>query len=858
MLAKLGQKLLAKLGENSNRSGRNTEHDSQFQQAYSEMAKFYKICDLLPYDAYDCKTKLFYNQESVGFVVETAPLVGASQEMQKEVANLFALALPEGSALQVMLWADPHIGDQLDIYQDTRQGQSLTLQYMAQQRADYLKEFAQHSPFKPYVLRNFRCFLSFSKQRDISTRADQELCERLRTQIVTTLQMLGLPVIAWDAHDLLHCLESIFNSTTDQVNTPVVQWNPLQSLGEQVSCGTSNLAITEHGLALNNDDVMVRSYSAKSYPSHWSLHAMGELIGDLERDQAQIPCPFMIHYGVSIPPQEKHKNQLLAKASYVEKQAYSPLGKYLPSIVEEASELAFVREALNKGERIVQTQFGVILMAKPEELDNAEQILLNLFTAKEWKLEANRYLHLPMFLTSLPMMWGQTEVQSLLKLNKLKTTLSTESANLLPIQAEWKGTKTPGMLLAGRCGQVFNWHAFDNDAGNYNVCVVGRSGSGKSVFMQELMTSTLGLGGCVFVFDVGRSFEKTCILLEGQFIEFSPHTNLCLNPFTTIPTDNDEVASDALAMLKSVLILMAAPSHGVDDKGAALLEQAMLETWQKYKNESTISNIADWLNKNSDAKARDLGQMLYPYTVSGTYGRYFNGPSTVNLDNALIVIELEELKERKDLQAVVVQMMIINITNQMFLGDRQTPFHIVFDEAWDMLRGKQSGVFIETLARRLRKYRGSLVVGTQSINDFFQSPGAQAAFDNSDWMCMLSQKSESIEQLKKMERLSLSPQKEAQLKTVKTKQGQYAEVMIIGPNGYAVGRLILDPFSSLLYSTKPEDFTAVKQLTQSGMAVGDAIKQLIKPYQSKLRKNKVYQAKPYQTQAYQLARKKAG
>lgn len=146
-----------------------------------------------------------------------------------------------------------------------------------------------------------------------------------------------------------------------------------------------------------------------------------------------------------------------------------------------------------------------------------------------------------------------------------------------------------------------------------------------------------------------------------------------------------------------------------------------------------------------------------------------------------------------------------------------------------MLRGKQTGVFIETLARRLRKYKGSLVVGTQSVNDFFQSPGAQAAFDNSDWMCMLSQKPESIEQLKKADRVSLSVQKEAQLKSVKTKQGQYAEVMISGTTGYAIGRLMFDPFSLLLYSTKAEDHVAIRQLTQGGMAIGDAVKRLIKP-----------------------------
>ena len=831
MLAALGKKLFAGSGEDQSREGSSGAHSSQFVRAFSEIASFYKICDLFPYDAYDPKTKIFYNQTSLGFVIETAPLVGASSEMQKEVSNLFALALPEESSLQVLLWADPHIGDQLDAYQAARADQSETLQHMAKRRVEYLKTFAYDSPFKPYTLKNFRCFLSFSKKRDASTRADQELCERLKNQIVTTLEMLMLPVKIWDASDLLTTVESILSSTPAKVHAPVVKWNPLQSLAPQLSSGNSNLQVTEDGLFLNNRALKVRTYGVRSYPQHWSLHAMGELIGDLDRDQAQIPCPFMIHYGVTIPKQDKPKNKLLAKASYVEKQAYSPIGKYLPSILQEAEELAFVREAINKGERIVQTQFGVILMAKPEEMDNAEQILLNLFTAKEWKLEANRYLHLPMFLTSLPMMWGEKQVQSLLKLQKLKTTLSTESANLLPIQGEWKGTSTPGMLLVGRRGQVFTWSPFDNIAGNYNVCVVGRSGSGKSVLMQEMVTTTLAIGGLVFVFDVGRSFEKICRLLKGQFVEFGPNSNICLNPFTTIPIDNDEVASDILAMLKAVLILMAAPTHGVDDQGAALLEQAMLETWSTYKNQSTISNIADWLTNrgktNGDQRAKDLAQMLYPYTTNGTYGRFFNGPSTVNLDNPLIVIELEELKERKDLQAVVLQMFIINVTNKMFLGDRKTPFNIVFDEAWDMLRGKQSGVFMETLARRLRKYRGSLIVGTQSINDFYQSPGAQAALDNSDSMCMLSQKPESIDQLKKNDRISMSAQKEAQLKSVRTKQGQYAELMVITPDGYAVCRFMVDPTSNLLYSTKAEDFAAVNQLTDAGIHIIDAVDQLI-------------------------------
>lgn len=822
MLDAIGSKLAKLLGDNRI----NHNHRSYVDEAYKKMAGFYKICDLLPYESFDEDSKLFHNGDSLGFVLETVPLVGSSEEMQKEITNLFTMLLPEESSLQVILWADPHMGDLLDQFVHRRHDAPPILKDLMQRRIDYLKQFAFASPLKPYTLRHFRVFLAFSVKKPPAYRQSVQDLTQLKHQIITTLEMLNLPVKDWGPEDLLSTLEGMLSMNPHSVAPSKIRWNRFEKLSDQLSNATSNLGVDEKGLSIRDQAMLIKTFSARQFPSYWSLHAMGELIGDMERDQAQIPCPFMIHYGIYVPKQDGPKNTVLAKATYVEKQASSPIGKYLTDITCEAEELHFVREQINRGERIVQTYFGVTLYSMPDGMDQAEQTLLNLFTSREWTLEPNRFLHLPMFLSCLPLMWGKERVKSLLHFKKLKTTLSTESANLLPLQGEWQGTQTPGMLLTGRRGQVFSWHPFDNDAGNYNACVVGRSGSGKSVFMQELMTSTLGLGGRVFVLDVGRSFEKTCFLLEGQFIEFTPKIPICLNPFSTIPVDHPEAAEDALAMLKSVLILMAAPSHGVDDKGAALLEQAMLETWHCYHNASTMTHMAQWLTNHSDKRANDLGQMLFPYTEHGTYGRFFNGVNTVNFQSNLVVVELEELKERKDLQAVIVQMVIISITNQMFLGDRQTPFHIVFDEAWDMLRGAQSGVFIETLARRLRKYRGSLIVGTQSVNDFFVNPGAQAAFDNSDWMCFLSQKPESIDYLKKTDRVSLSPQKEALLKSVKTRQGQYAEVMVSGANGYAIGRLILDPFSSLLYSTKAEDYTDLHTLKNQGLSLGESIDHL--------------------------------
>jgi conjugal transfer ATP-binding protein TraC len=352
---------------------------------------------------------------------------------------------------------------------------------------------------------------------------------------------------------------------------------------------------------------------------------MGDLIGDLFRENRQFPYAFLIHYGVHIPKQSNGIAKIAVKANLVEKQLRTPIGKYIPDIEREHAELEFTQANLAKGERLVQTHLGVVLFSPSEEMASAEQILKTIFSSQLFRVEANKGIHLHSILTTLPLSWNMKGIKALEEFKKLRTTISTESSNLVPLQGEWKGTVTPGMILGGRRGQVMTFCPFDNKAGNYNVTVVGRSGAGKSVFMQELMASTIGLGGRVFVLDVGRSFEKTCYLLEGQFIEFSPHKTICLNPFSGIDPSNEEAVSDALTMLKSVLQLMAAPIKGVDDKGAALLEQAMNESFKEHGSETTITDIAYYLKNLKDdyasraTFAKDLGQMLYPYTKNGAF-----------------------------------------------------------------------------------------------------------------------------------------------------------------------------------------------------------------------------------------------
>lgn len=117
-------------------------------------------------------------------------------------------------------------------------------------------------------------------------------------------------------------------------------------------------------------------------------------------------------------------------------------------------------------------------------------------------------------------------------------------------------------------------------------------------------------------------------------------------------------------------------------------------------------------------------------------------------------------------------------------------------------------------------------MGSQNAEDFHKSLAAKAAFNNSAWKCYLSQSNEAFKAFEK-EELITSPAMLSLLRTIKMSPGKYGEALIVGDSGYAVGRLLLDPFSMMLYSTKADEFSAVESLVNQGVPVDEAIERLL-------------------------------
>ncbi len=785
------------------------------------------LSKFFPYVAFDEQNELFINKNSVGMIFVGAPLLGSSEEIEKQFTDLFQNVLPAGSNIQFLLLASPRVSPILKTWSDARGKKGELFKKLAQRRRKFLEDKAFNKSRAEFTTRNISNLISVSLSGANLDPVRIKNLNQLKTQLLTVFADVGLPIRAIDPKEFIAELYDWFNPTKSLTPSDP-EYNPYEPIAKQMLDHNTCIKLTKEQIRIQNltEEHVIQILTPKKYPDQWCLSEMSQFIGSFFEEGRQIPCPFMLHYGVHISDAAMLEARMMAKCSNAEKMAATPIAKWVPSIKEEAIEWGYVREQVSRNHRFVRTQLAVLLFAEPASIENAKEKTITMLKSKGWEMAPESYTNLLTFLGCLPMSWGEGTVFDQILFSKAKTTLSSEPTKLLPIQGEWHGNNNPNMLLVGRRGQVFFWDPFENRSGNFNVSIAGKSGAGKSVFMAELIICNIGRGGRSFVLDVGRSYEKVCKLIDGTFIEFSTHSPICINPFSSIPIDNDEESIDALAMLKPILSLMAAPTQGTTDLENALLEKAILHVWDNNKNNASISDVADFLHQQEEPQAQKLAKMLFPYTKNGSYGRFFEGKANVNLVGDLVVFELEELKERKDLQSVIVQIMVLQIANQVYLGDRTTPVQVVLDEAWDMLRGKQTGLFIETAARRLRKYRGALIVGTQSVRDFYASSGAQAAFENSDFTVLLEQKSSSITQLKTSKHIDLTSYMEKVLKSVKTVKGRYSECLIIMPSGFVVGRLYLDHFSQLLYTTDPKEFEQIELLRQQGMSLGNAIERL--------------------------------
>lgn len=813
----------------------------------------------LPYRSYDPQSGLFFNSASRGFVVEAAPMVGADERTAEIIAQFVSDAVPTPGCLQIHHWTSPRVGERLSRWYLPRYAAGGVYERIAKHRIEFLTQgvWSSLSADAPFCLRNYRVAISYSTPDGSRVTTDELIA--MMAGLVSTLQSAGIDARRMDAQALITWIDDL-TSPTMAAGEDAISYDPLDPIADQAVRRDVELRVEPDRMLLGTrrfrttgpmvdgtpaegeihaETFELRSFSVRNLPQRWAPWDVAKLIGDMFADKLRLPCPVATSLCLDFPDPQAATSRAGYKFMRTTSLADSKSSRFLPQLREQSREWQHVTDELRQGRKLVRGFYSVSAFSPLGRGGADERVLKSVYRAAGWDLLDDRYLQVMGLLAAMPMTLANGLSRDLERMKRMRTLLTTTAASLAPLQGEYLGGAVPHLLLVGRRGQPFFWSPFENAAGNHNVAFFGKSGSGKSVALQELCASLCGAGARVVVIDDGRSFEHSAKLQGGAFVEFTMSSGFCLNPFSMIDAaqaaSDDDYLLDCLSMLKAIVSQMARHIDRLNDTERGLIDGAVNQVWTASGRQGSIDAVIAALEATGNSAAVDLGIAMRPFSSAGTFGRFFAGEVSFELSAALTVFELSDLTAREELRSVVLTAIMFMSSQMMRRLDRATPKALLLDEAWQMLRGGAMADFIETYARTCRKYGASLVTATQSLNDYYKSEGAIAALENSDWFVILQQKPETIADFKKHDRFHMDDYTDALLRSLKRNGNEYSDVMIKGPDTLAIGRLVLDPFSATLYSSSPAIFTAIEQLIAQGCSMEDAIERVAYPDRSKHR-----------------------
>ena len=807
----------------------------------------------LPYRSYDPKTGIFYNSASRGFVIEAAPLVGADERTGEILTQFLSEAIPAPGCLQFHQWMSPRIGERLSKWYLPRYSARGVYERMAKHRVDFLTDgvWKSLSADAPFSLRNHRVAISYSTPETSSVTTEEIVA--VMDGLISALASINVSARKMDPPALIAWIDDITSPTT-AAGEDVVSYNPLDPIADQAIRRDVELHVEPDRMLLRTErfrptgktideapeigeilpDVFdVRSFSVRNLPARWAPWDVARLIGDMFTDKLRMPCPIATNLCVEFPDPMAASNKASFKFMRTTSLADSKSSRFLPQLKDQSQEWRYVNDEIRQGRKLVRVFFSVTSFSPKGRGDANERVLKSVYGAAGWDLLDDRYLQIMGLLCAMPMTMANGLSRDLERMKRMRTLLTTTAANLAPIQGEFLGSQVPHLMLIGRRGQPYFWSPFENKAGNHNVAVGGKSGSGKSVTLQELCASLCGAGARVVVIDDGRSFEHSAKLQGGAFVEFTMSSGFCLNPFSMIDEElarqDEDYLLDCMAMLKAIVNQMARHIDRLNDTERGLIDGAVNAVWEEKGRAGSIDDVIAALDATGNHQASDLGIAMRPFSSGGTYGRFFQGEVSFELSAQLTVFELSDLSSREELRSVVLTAIMFMSQQMMRKIDRSIPKALLLDEAWQMLRGGAMADFIETYARTCRKYGASLVTATQSLNDYYKSAGSVAALENSDWFVILQQKPETIADFKKHDRFEMDDYTDALLRSLKINGREYSDILIKGPETLAVGRLVLDPFSATVYSSSPAVYAAIEDLVAQGLSMDEAIERIAFP-----------------------------
>jgi hypothetical protein len=252
---------------------------------------------------------------------------------------------------------------------------------------------------------------------------------------------------------------------------------------------------------------------------------------------------------------------------------------------------------------------------------------------------------------------------------------------------------------------------------NANIGIFGHSGAGKTYLLSTIAMGALGLGAQVFVVDPEHEYGALARRLGGLDVALALGSGHAINVLDLRGDVRDE--STLGPAVADTVDLCGVICGELDETDRATLEAAVRATFEAVER-PVLGDVAALLPPGSR-----VAQILARW-VRGSLGQLFSRPTNVDLDAPIVAFGMREL--RAEMVAPVHYLLAEALWAKIKWKDRRRL--LVIDELGLLFEDPTVRRFVVSLARRIRKYDGSLVFATQNPGDLLSGDAGAVVATN--------------------------------------------------------------------------------------------------------------------------------
>ncbi|KKU94493.1 MAG: Type IV secretory pathway VirB4 component-like protein [Candidatus Jorgensenbacteria bacterium GW2011_GWA1_48_13] len=376
-----------------------------------------------------------------------------------------------------------------------------------------------------------------------------------------------------------------------------------------------------------------------------------------------------------------------------------------------------------------------------ENLSKLENTIENLLESKLVYIKPALFRHLEGFNSVLPIAQDDLNVHTPLNSGPTSSLFPFISPDLTSDKGILYGVNLHNNSLV-----IFDRFSLENA----NSVVFAKSGSGKSYATKLEIIRSLMVDTNVIVIDPENEYQNLANAVGGSYFKISLTSPNHVNPFDIpIIPQGDEPADVFKSHILNLTGLVKLMLGEVSPEEDALLDRAITETYASRditaENFGKITELRPPLLEDlqtilqNTEGGRTLAQRLDKFT-HGSYAGFTNAPTNIDIKNRLIVFSIRDLEE--ELRPIAMYI-VLNFVWNLVRAELKRRL-LIIDEAWWMMKYKDSASFLFGLVKRARKYFLGVTTITQDVEDFLRSDFGRPIVTNSSLQFLMKQSPTSI------------------------------------------------------------------------------------------------------------------